>query len=119
LIRAGDLLVLALAAFFTASLFVDAWNRPAGSTLVVRAQGKVMVRAALEHDADYNVPGVLGVSRIEVRGGHARVAADPGPKQICVKQGWVSRAGEAALCLANQVSLEIGGGNKAFDTVSY
>ncbi len=78
-----------------------------------------MVRAALERDADYSVPGTLGISRIEIRQGRARVAADPGPRQVCVKQGWVSRAGEAALCLANQVSLEIGGHDKAFDTVSF
>lgn len=119
LLKPGDLLVLAGACLLTAGFFLHAWNRPAGSAIVVRAQGKVMVRAALERDADYAVQGTLGVSRIEVRQGRARVAADPGPRQVCVKQGWVSRAGEAALCLANQVSLEIGGGERAFDTVTY
>ncbi len=118
-VKPGDLLVLALAGLATAGLFVNAWTKPAGGTVVVRVQGKVMVRAALERDADYAVPGALGVSRIEVRQGRARVAADPGLKQICVKQGWVSRAGEAALCLANQVSLEIGGADKAFDSIAY
>lgn len=119
LLRPGDLLVLVLAGLVTAGLFFNAWTTPTGSTMVVRAQGRVMVRAALGQDADYSVPGTLGVSRIEVRQGRARVAADPGPRQVCVKQGWVSRAGEAALCLANQVSLEISGADKAFDTVSY
>ncbi len=118
-LKPGDLLVLAAAGLVTAGLFVHAWTKPAGDTVVVRAHGKVMVRAALSRDADYSVAGALGISRIEVRQGRARVAADPGPKQICVRQGWVSRAGEAALCLANQVSLEIGGANRAFDTVSY
>jgi len=111
--------VLALAGVVTAGSFHHAWTRPAGSTVLVRAQGKVMVRAALGRDADFSVRGTLGVSRIEVRHGRARVAADPGPRQICVKQGWVERAGEAALCLANQVSLEIGGAEKAFDSTAY
>lgn len=111
--------MLTLAVLFTAGLFFHAWTKPAGSTVIVRAQGKVMVRAELRRDAKYKVQGALGASHIEVRQGRARVAVDPGPKQICVKQGWVSRAGEAALCLANQVSLEIGGENRAFDTVSY
>lgn len=119
LLKPGDWLVAALAALFTAGLFFHAWTKPAGSSVIVRAQGEVMVRAGLESDAEYDVQGTLGISRIEVRQGRARVVEDPGPKQICVKQGWVSRAGEAALCLANQVSLEIGGANKAFDTVSY
>lgn len=119
LLRPGDLLVLVFAGMATAGLFFNAWSSPAGSTVLVRAQGKVMVRAALERDADYSVRGALGISRIEVRQGRARVAADPGPRQICVKQGWVNRAGEAALCLANQVSLEIGGAEKAFDSMAY
>lgn len=107
------------AGIVTAGFFYNAWSKPAGSMVLVRAQGKVMVRAALERDADYSVRGTLGISRIEVRQGRARVAADPGPRQICVKQGWVNRAGEAALCLANQVSLEIGGAEKAFDSMTY
>jgi hypothetical protein len=118
-IKPGDVLVLALAASLTAGLFFNAWTKPAGDTVVVRAQGKVMVRTILGRDGDYAVPGKLGLSRIEVRHGRARVAADPGPRQICVKQGWVSRAGEAALCLANEVSLEIGGVGKPFDSINY
>lgn len=119
LLKPGDLLVLFVGGLLTAGFFSHAWSRPAGDTMIVRAQGKIMVRAALSQDADYTVPGTLGLSRIEVRHGRARVAVDPGPRQVCVKQGWVSRSGEAALCLANQVSLEIGGADKPFDTVSY
>lgn len=119
LLRPGDLLVLAFAGILTAAFFFHAWSSPIGSTVLVRAQGKVLVRTTLDRDADYSVHGVLGVSRIEVRQGRARVAADPGPKQICVKQGWVNRSGEAALCLANQVSLEIGGAERAFDSIAY
>lgn len=118
-IKPGDMLVLALAAFLTAGLFFNAWTKPAGSTLIVRAQGKIMVRGTLARDGDYAVPGALGISRIQVRQGRARVSADPGPRQICVRQGWVSRAGEAALCLANEVSLEIGGAGKPFDSINY
>ncbi len=119
LLRSGDLLVLALAGILTTFFFFHAWSRPAGTTVLVRAQGKVLVRATLERDADYSVRGALGVSHIEIRQGRARVAADPGPKQICVKQGWVNRSGEAALCLANQVSLEIGGAERVFDSIAY
>jgi hypothetical protein len=119
LFKAGDLLVLALMGLVTAGLFLNAWSKPQGNALVVRSQGKVMVRASLDQDADYAVPGMLGLSKIEVRHGRARVAADPGLKQICVKQGWVSRAGEMALCLANQVSVEVSGAGKPFDSVSY
>ena len=78
-----------------------------------------MVRATLDRDADYEVQGRLGLSRIEIRQGRVRVASDPGPRQICVKQGWVSRAGEAALCLANQITLEVRGVANTFDSMAY
>lgn len=111
--------MLALATLFTAGLFFNAWLKPMGDTVIVRAHGKVKVRTTLKRDGDYEVQGKLGLSRIEVRRGRARVASDPGPLQVCVKQGWVSRAGEAALCLANQISLEIEGSTKPFDSLSY
>jgi len=119
LFKPGDILIVLLSAALTAGLFVNAWSKPAGGTLVIRSQGQMMVRATLLRDADFAVPGMLGMSRIEVRNGRARVVADPGPRQICVKQGWLSRAGEAALCLANQVSMEIGGSAKPFASVNY
>ncbi len=118
-LKPGDLLVLVLAGLATAGLFLNAWSKPQGDMLVVRSQGEVRVRASLEQNADYSVRGILGQSRIEVRQGRVRVVSDPGPRQICVKQGWVSRAGEAALCLANQVSVEIGSAARPFDSINY
>lgn len=117
--KMGDVFVLALASLFTAGLFINAWFKPMGDTLIVRAHGAVKVRTTLTRDGDYAVQGKLGLSRIEVRHGRARVASDPGPLQVCVKQGWVSRSGEAALCLANQTSLEIDGSNRLFDSLSF
>lgn len=118
-LKPGDLFVLLLAILLTAGLFFHAWFKPEGDTVVVRANGRIMLRTTLDRDADYEVPGKLGSSRIEIRQGRARVASDPGPRQICVRQGWVSRAGEAALCLANQISLEISGSGKPFDSLTY
>ncbi len=111
--------MLAIAGLFTAALFFNAWLKPMGDAVIVRAHGVVKVRATLKRDGDYEVLGRLGFSRIEVRHGRARVASDPGPLQVCVKQGWVSHAGEAALCLANQVSLEIDGTTRPFDSITY
>jgi adenosylhomocysteinase len=41
-------------------------------------------------------------------GGYASLA-DPGPRQYCVRQGWLARPGEIAICAPNQVSVEIRG----------
>lgn len=119
LIKPGDVLVLILSSLLATGLFLNALSKPAGTAIIVRAQGKAMVRTSLERDAYYKVPGKLGLTIVEIRHGQARVASDPGPRQICVKQGWVSRSGDAALCLANQTSLEIVGQYKPFDSKSY
>jgi hypothetical protein len=38
---------------------------------------------------------------------------------LCVKQGWLTISGQTALCLPNQVSLEIRGRTSAYDTLGY
>lgn len=119
LLKAGDVLTLLIAGLCTTALFVHAWLQPAGNMLVVRAQGSVVARTALDRDAGYDVKGKLGITRVEILSGRARVKADPGPRQICVKQGWINRAGETALCLANEVSLEIQGVKKSYDSINY
>lgn len=119
LIKPGDALVVMFAGVITLGLFVFSWAKPVGEHVVVYSQGRMVIHADLSREADYEVSGKLGQSRIEVRHGRARVASDPGPRQICVRQGWIGRTGEAALCLANQVSVEIGGTASQFDSRSY
>ena len=65
------------------------------------------------------VPGPLGQTRIEIQPGRARVAADPGPRQYCVRQGWLASAGAVAICAPNQVSLALAGRNAHYDSLSY
>ena len=120
LLKPGDYAVLAIGALLTVLLFVHALSRGAGDTLVIRAGGRMFLQTPLDANQTIRVPGPLGISRIEIRAGRARVAQDPGPLQICVRQGWLSRAGEAALCLPNQVSIEVKGTQgKGYDSLNY
>ena len=65
------------------------------------------------------VPGPLGVTRIEIEPGRVRVASDPGPRQYCVRQGWLTRSGAVAICAPNQVSLSLAGGAADYDSLNY
>ncbi|MFZ5504233.1 MAG: NusG domain II-containing protein, partial [Pseudomonadota bacterium] len=51
--------------------------------------------------------------------GRARVAADPGPRQYCVHQGWLTRAGAVAVCAPSHISLQLAGPDSAQDTVAF
>jgi hypothetical protein len=118
-LRAGDIGVLVLGAGAVVAFAIAAWGGGAADSVVIRAAGKVVETATLSRAQTFAIPGPLGTTRIEIVPGRARVAADPSPRQLCVKQGWLSRAGEAALCLPNQVSVEIRGRDPAYDTLGY
>jgi hypothetical protein len=77
-----------------------------------------MQELPLATNAVYAITGPLGVSEVEVRERRVRIARDPSPKQYCVKQGWLTRPGETALCLPNQVSIQIAGG-VGYDSLNF
>jgi len=119
LLRAGDVGVLLAGTSFVVTLTVFAWGGDRGDTAVIRAAGHIVKTTALTRAQSFSVNGPLGATQIEIEPGRARVAADPSPRQLCVKQGWLTQSGQAALCLPNQVSLEIRGRSAAYDTLGY
>src|SRR5262245_15225132 len=115
-LRRGDYLVVALAALFTAGLFPLFWRGGPAERVVIRADGKVFAEVDLAVNKTLSVPGPLGTTLVRVEPGRARVLADPGPRQYCVLQGWLTRAGDLALCAPNRVSLQITGRHAGFDS---
>ena len=112
---AGDYLILALGL----ALVTGLWLHRAGSLdgrAVVRVNGQVFAEASLRLNRIITVPGPLGQSRVEIRDGKVRVAADPSPRQLCVKQGWIPPGG-AAVCLPNRVAVE--NAAAGYDTLNY
>jgi len=117
--RAGDWLVLLLGGLCTAWLAATFWQGGAAQKVVIRTGGQLFSETRLDQTQRIVVPGPLGTSVVEIAHGRARVAADPSPRQLCVKQGWLSRAGDAALCLPNQISVELVGSQRRFDSLNY
>jgi len=117
--KPGDVITLILGGVLVISLAMHFWGGPRGDTLIVRAQGRIVDRVSLQRSHKLSVPGPLGITQVEIQPGRARIARDPSPRQLCVKQGWLSRAGEAALCLPNQISVEIRGPVRAYDSIAY
>ena len=100
-------------------LIVALWMRQSGSLdghVIIRLNGQIFQQASLRLNRDIEVLGPLGVSRIEIRAGRVRIAADPSPRQLCVRQGWIPPGG-AAVCLPNRVSVE--NAAAGYDTLNY
>lgn len=119
LLRPGDFAMLAAAIALCVLSAVLLWRGGAPDRAVVRAGGQVFAEVGLTRAQVLDVPGPLGTTRIEIEPGRARVASDPGPRQYCVRQGWLSRAGSVAICAPNQVSLSLAGGTAEYDTLHY
>jgi hypothetical protein len=118
-LRAGDWLTLLLGVVAIGLMIQTFWQGGQADTVLIRAGGKVFLEAPLSRDREIEVPGPLGQTRILIEKNRARVAADPSPRQYCVRQGWLSRAGEVAVCLPNEISVELRGGASNYDSLNY
>jgi hypothetical protein len=119
LIRPGDWLVVVLAAVFVAGVAPLALSRGAPERAVVKRDGTVVAELSLRVPKRIAVEGPIGLTTIEVQPGRARVAADPGPRQYCVRQGWLTQANSIAICAPNHISLALVGRTPGHDSLAY
>jgi len=63
----------------------------------------------LSEDRTVTVSGPIGKTVVRIRAKQVRVLSDPGPQQICVRQGAISAAGAWLACLPNRVFIKING----------
>ena len=118
-IKPGDWLTLLLGSIFVVLLTLKLWSGDLADKAIIRSGGKIFSVVPLSRDQLISVPGRLGISVISIRQRKARIASDPSPRQYCVRQGWLQQAGEIALCLPNQVSIELIGSKKKYDSLNY
>lgn len=118
-IKPGDWLTLLLGSACVVLLALKLWSGDVADKAIIRSSGKIFREVTLARDQQIEVPGPLGVSIIAIQNRKARIASDPSPRQYCVRQGWLQQAGEIALCLPNQVSVELTGSKKKYDSLNY
>ncbi|MEF8712302.1 MAG: NusG domain II-containing protein [Accumulibacter sp.] len=119
LFRSGDWLLVILGLCVCAASFPWAWQTGVAEKVIVKRGGEVFSELELARNRRIEVPGPLGMTTVVVDQRRVRVAADPGPRQYCVRQGWLTRPGEIAICAPNQVSIEIQGRRRTYDSLAY
>ena len=118
-IKPGDWLVIVAGMILVGGLFSLLWKGGASTAVIIRSGGKVVAEASLNRNRDFEIQGPLGTTVIQVENRRVRIVRDPSPRQYCVRQGWLTHAGEAALCLPNQVAVELVGALKHYDSRAY
>jgi hypothetical protein len=119
LLQPGDWGVLALGAAAVAVSFFLLWSGGKAERAVIRLDGRIVAEYPLTAPLRYAVKGSLGATIIEIAPGRARVLSDPGPRQYCVQQGWLTRPNAIAICAPNHVSLSLAGGDSSHDSLNY
>jgi len=118
-IKIGDWITLLLGTLFTAWLVPTLWQGGVADQAIIRSGGKIFREVPLSRDQIISVPGPLGFSQVAIHNRQARITSDPSPRQYCVRQGWLKHTGEVSICLPNQVSVELSGGDKHYDSLNY
>jgi hypothetical protein len=120
LLRAGDVVVMAAAALGVGMAWGALWSGGGPAEHAeVSAPGAPPRVLPLARDAVVEVEGRIGTSVIEVRDQRVRFTDSPCVGRHCVHSGWLSRSGQAAACLPNGVVVEVGGGRREYDAVSF
>lgn len=114
----GDWIVLALGMVMVAWLYAFLWHTEPAGKVRIRTGDTIFATYSLNQERTVEVSGPIGISRIVIHNHQARFESSPCHNQYCVHQGWLTRAGQVAVCLPNRVSLELVG-EKGYDSLNY
>lgn len=114
----GDWFTIFISLICIVFLFKVLWVSSPASKIQIRLGDKIYGSYSLNQHKDLHIHGHVGDSIIQIKAGKVRFKHSPCSNQYCVHQGWLTRAGQTAICLPNHLSLELLG-HKSFDTLNY
>ena len=115
----GDWLVVVGGILAVFLMFQQFWSFEPASKLKIRQGDKVIGTYDLNQMRELHIKGPLGEAIIAINNGQARFKQSPCSGQYCVHQGWLSHTGQIAICLPNQISLQLMGAKTQYDSLNY
>jgi len=118
-IKAFDIIIIIAVAGLTIYAAYMAYLRPHGKAQVlIQGQGGEWVYP-IEADATVVVTGPLGDTTVRICGNLAWVESSPCDNHTCIAVGSISRQGEWAACLPNNVFVVVNGIEDDIDGISW
>lgn len=115
----GDWLIITLSVIGIIFLFQTLWTNMPASQLQIRQGDAIIGTYDVNQDRELHLHGPIGDSLISIKQGKVRFKQAPCTSQYCVHQGWLSKAGQVAICLPNQISLQLIGKEQPYDSLNY
>lgn len=115
----GDWFTIIVSMVIIIYLFLTLWSHEQASKIQIRVGNKIQASYDLNQQRDITVHGPIGDAVIHIGQGKVRFAKSPCHNQYCVHQGWLTHTGQVAICLPNQISLELIGKQKPYDSLNY
>ena len=109
ILKAGDWFVIGAVGLAILLLVLPDGDAEAGVVAYIDSASGTAGPHALNRSQTIDYSGPLGVTVVEIEPLQARVASSPCRHQICVNDGWISRAGQVSACLPNRVFLYLAG----------
>ena len=78
-----------------------------GDWAVIEVDQKIVQRIPLSKDQVIPIEGRLGVTRVEIHDGRARIHSSPCKNKVCVKSGYIQYADRLTACIPNRVVVKI------------
>jgi hypothetical protein len=115
----GDWLVIIVSVAAVIIMFQQFWSFEQATKLKIRQGNQIIGTYDLNQTRDLHIHGNLGDALISISQGKVRFKQSPCNNQYCVHQGWLSRAGQVAICIPNQISLQLMGAKSSYDSLNY
>ena len=80
-----------------------------GDWVVVEVNQNEVARLDLAIDQTTLVKGPLGLTKVEVKKGRARIVRSPCKNKVCIKSGYIRYADRLAVCIPNRIVVRIVG----------
>ncbi len=103
-VLAVSLVVLSAVLF----VLIPRWVLSHATEVEIHADDKLAGRYSLSQDQVVDVPGPLGVTKVEIKNGRVRIVSSPCPHGTCKHMGDFGSEGGLLACVPNKVVVKVG-----------
>ena len=106
--RVDKIVIVALVLLSLAAYPIIRLRAPVGGAMLeIESMGEPYAVVEMDRRDTVRIPGRLGNSVIEIDENGARFIETAGPDTSCIDQGYITDAGEMAVCVPNRVLIRV------------